>query len=81
MLAESDIEALVATAAEGRRRRHDFRPAKAEAPAKEPKAEWLQAMAKKLASKEGRALYRLRQQTVEPVFLIWSHHNRLQLFG
>ncbi len=25
-------------------------------------------MAKKLASKEGRALYRLRQQTVEPVF-------------
>ena len=68
VLAESDIEALVATAAEGRRRRHDFRPAKAEAPAKEPKAEWLQAMAKKLASKEGRALYRLRQQTVEPVF-------------
>ena len=28
-LAESGIEALVATAAEGRRRRHDFRPAKA----------------------------------------------------
>ena len=27
-----------------------------------------QAKAKKLASKEGRALYRLRQQTVEPVF-------------
>ncbi len=67
-LAESGIEALVATAAEGRRRRHDFRPAKAEAPAKEPKAEWLQAMAEKLASAEGRALYRLRQQTVEPVF-------------
>ncbi len=67
-LAESGIEALVATAAEGRRRRHDFRPAKAEVPAKEPKAEWLQAMAAKLASEEGRALYRLRQQTVEPVF-------------
>jgi hypothetical protein len=32
VLAESDIKALVATAAEGRRRRHDFRPAKAEAP-------------------------------------------------
>ncbi len=58
----------MATAAEGRRRRHDFRPAKAEAPAKEPKAEWLQAMAAKLASEQGRALYRLRQQTVEPVF-------------
>ncbi|MFQ5467080.1 MAG: transposase [Kiloniellaceae bacterium] len=67
-LAESGIEALVATAAAGRRRRHDFRPAKAQAPPKEPKAEWLQAMAAKLASAEGRALYRLRQQTVEPVF-------------
>ena len=67
-LAESGIEALVATAAESRRRRHDFRPAKAETPAKEPKAEWLRVMAAKLASEEGRALYRLRQQTVEPVF-------------
>jgi hypothetical protein len=67
-LAGRGIEALVATAAQGRRRRHDFRPAKAETPAKEPKAEWLQVMAAKLASEEGRALYRLRQQTVEPVF-------------
>ena len=67
-LAEADIEALVATGAAGRRRRHDFRPAKAEAPAKEPKAEWLKAMAAKLDSAEGRALYKLRQQTVEPVF-------------
>jgi transposase len=67
-LAESGIEALVATAAEGRRRLHDFRPAKAEAPAKQPKADWLRVMAAKLASDEGRALYRLRQQTVEPVF-------------
>ena len=67
-LAESGIDALVATGAAGCRRRHDFRPAEAEAPAKEPKAEWLQVMAAKLASEEGRALYRLRQQTVEPVF-------------
>jgi transposase len=67
-LADSGIEVLVATGAEGRRRRHDFRPAKAEAPAKEPKADWLKAMAAKLESEEGRALYRLRQQTVEPVF-------------
>ncbi len=67
-LAESGIDALVATATQGRRRTHDFRPTKAEAQAKEPKAEWLQAMAAKLASEEGRALYRLRQQTVEPVF-------------
>ena len=67
-LAESGIEALVATAAGGRRLRHDFRPAKAAAPAKEPEAEWLRLMAAKLASEQGRALYKLRQQTVEPVF-------------
>ncbi len=67
-LAESGIEALVATGAEGRRRRYDFRPAKAKGPPKAPKADWLKAMAAKLQSAEGRALYRLRQQTVEPVF-------------
>jgi hypothetical protein len=67
-LAEAGIEALVATGAAGRRRRHDFRSAKLQAPAKEPKAEWLKAMAAKLDSAEGRALYKLRQQTVELVF-------------
>ncbi len=67
-LAETGIEALVATGAEGRRRRYDFRPAKAKGPPKAPKANWLKAMAAKLQSAEGRALYRLRQQTVEPVF-------------
>ena len=67
-LAEAGVEALVATAAQGRRRTHDFRPAKAQAPPKEPKADWLKAMAAKLESAQGRALYKLRQQTVEPVF-------------
>lgn len=67
-LAENGIEALVATGAAGRRRRHDFRPIEAKPPPQEPKAEWLKAMAAKLASDQGRALYRLRQQTVEPVF-------------
>jgi transposase len=67
-LAARGIEALVATGAGGGRRRHDFRPAKAATAAKEPKAEWLQAMATKLASEEGSALYKRRQQTVEPVF-------------
>ena len=62
------IEALVATAAEGRRRRHDFRPAGAGTAVKEAKAAWLREMASKLDSEEGRALYRLRRQTVEPVF-------------
>ena len=35
---------------------------------KEAKADWLREMATKLDSEEGRALYRLRRQTVEPVF-------------
>ena len=62
------IEALVATASEGRRRRHDFRPSGAGTAVKEAKAAWLQEMANKLDSEEGRALYGLRQQTVKPVF-------------
>ena len=52
----------------GRRRRHDFRPTRAGPAVKEAKADWLREMATKLDSEEGRALYRLRQQTVEPVF-------------
>lgn len=67
-LAGRGITSLVATGAEGRRRRHDFRPTKAGAPAKEPKADWLKVMTARLASAEGRALYKLRRQTVEPVF-------------
>ena len=67
-LGASGIEALVSTSAEGRRRTHDFRPVKALPAAKEPKADWLKAMAEKLASEEGRASYKLRRQTVEPVF-------------
>ncbi len=58
----------MATGAQGPRRPHHFRPAKAVVAPKEPKAEWLKAMAAKLESEDGRALYRLRQQTVEPVF-------------
>ena len=67
-LEASGIEALVSTSAEGRRRTHDFRPVKALPAVKEPKADWLKTMAEKLASEEGRALYKLRRQTVEPVF-------------
>ena len=67
-LEASDIEALVSTSAEGRRRTHYFRPVKALPAAKEPKADWLKAMAEKLASEEGLASYKLRRQTVEPVF-------------
>ena len=67
-LGKNDIEALVAIGTAGRRRRYDFRPAKPEAAPKAPKAEWLKAMAAKLDTEQGRARYRLRQQTVEPVF-------------
>jgi hypothetical protein len=67
-LAELGIEALVATGKEGWRRTHDFRPAKPPAPPKEPQAEWIKAMKVKLESEAGRALYKLRKQTVEPVF-------------
>ncbi len=66
-LEASGIEVLVSTAAEGRRRTHDFRPARPAAP-REPRAEWLKTMAGKLASDESRARYKLRRQTVEPVF-------------
>ena len=61
------IEALVATAAQ-RRRRHDFRPTGVGTAVEEAKAAWLREMATKLDSDEGRALYRLPRQTVEPVF-------------
>ena len=64
------VDVLVATGAEGRRRRrHDFRPAEQETkPKPEPKAEWLKKMHEKLGQEENKAVYRLRQQTVEPVF-------------
>jgi transposase len=62
------IEVLVATGKGGKQRLHDLRPPPAGPPPKEPKAEWLQEMQKKLEQPDNRALYRLRQQTVEPVF-------------
>ena len=62
------IEALVVTSAEGQRRRHDFRPTGFRTAVKEAKAAWLRDMATKLDSEESRTLYRLRRQTVEPVF-------------
>jgi transposase len=65
------MEVFVATGAERarERRRHDFRPAHCRSETrKEPKAEWLVAMKEKLETEEGRRLYGLRKQTVEPVF-------------
>ena len=62
------VDVLVATGAEGRRRRHDFRPEPPPKPAKEPRAEWIKAMREKMELPENRARYRLRKHTVEPVF-------------
>ena len=67
ILEKREIEVLVATGAEGRKRQYDFRPVKEETP-KEPKADWLQAMQSKMESDESREKYKLRKQTVEPVF-------------
>ena len=61
------VEPYVATGAEGRRRPHDFRPQTGQQP-KEPKADWLREMADKLKTDAGKEQYRLRKQTVEPVF-------------
>ena len=61
-------EVLVPTEAAGRRRRHDFRPPVASRPGPAVRAEWIAAMRAKMAQPEERARYRLRRQTVEPVF-------------
>ena len=62
------MQVLVATGAEGNRRRHDFRPEPPEKAAKKPKAAWIKSMRETMALTENRAHYRLRKQTVEPVF-------------
>ena len=68
------LDVLVAVGGGDRRRQHDFRPpdASTDSP-KPPKAPWLVAMQEKLSQAEHRASYRLRQQTVEPVFGIMKH--------
>jgi transposase len=61
------LEVLVATG-RSNQRCYDFRPPKlAAAEAANPKP-WIRRMNARLQSDRGRALYRLRQQTVEPVF-------------
>lgn len=67
-LRDQGIEVLVAVGRGDRRRRHDFRPQGGVKPAKAPKAAWLLQMQEKLSQPAHRASYRLRQQTIEPVF-------------
>lgn len=63
-----ECEVLVAPHQTQRRRRHDFRPeSKPRPPARQTLA-WVDAMNERLNSPEGHSKYRLRKQTVEPVF-------------
>ena len=65
-----DVYVSVGAEADLNRRKHDFRPV----PKKEPrpssvsKSSWGKKMKEKLETEKGRALYKLRKQTVEPVF-------------
>ena len=61
------IEVLVSMGAEGRQRRYDFRPPKEDKGSSRARSPWAEAMQAKLDTEWGRATYRLRQQTVEPV--------------
>ena len=60
---------LVATTTEWRQR-YEFRLPNAPRPQREVRADWIAAMRKKMAQPEKNARYRLRRQTVEPVFAI-----------
>jgi len=68
------IEVLVAMdrQTENRRKRHDFRPVPTKTAIKTPAQKWRKpwavSMKEALESKRGRELYKLRKQTVEPVF-------------
>ena len=60
-------EALVATGSSGRRRRYDFRPAKTEV-GEETQGRMAQSHGRQARQRGRPCAYRLRQQTVEPVF-------------
>lgn len=66
-LERQHMEVLTATG-RPKARRYDLRPPKAPGPVAANSQPWVLRMNQRLASERGRALYRLRQQTVEPVF-------------
>lgn len=68
-----EMEVLVAMGREGRQRPYDFRPPKAPSERKVRLSVWQESMRARMETDEARAKYRLRQQTVEPVFGIIKH--------
>ena len=72
-LTSEGIDVLVAVSTEDRRRQHDFRPDVGSKPARTLNKPWLVQMRDKMSKDENRAVYRLRKQTVEPVFGIIKH--------
>ena len=73
-LQAAGIEVLIPVSSEStwQERRHDFRPKRAKdiVPVKETPRQlmWIKAMAEAMKTDEARRLYRLRKQSVEPVF-------------
>ena len=63
-----DIEPLVAIGRTQPHRPYDFRPPPAPKPERPILEPWRLAMKEKLESEDGRACYKKRKQTVEPVF-------------
>ena len=74
------MEVLVAIAGGQQRRAHDLRPTSQEKPQREIKAEWKKTMKTELESESGKAKYRKRKQTVEPVFGIIKHAMKFRQF-
>jgi len=72
-LEKHEMEVLVAIAGGGRQRRYDFRPPKEPTSPKPALSEWQESMRKRMDEEAARKKYRLRQQTVEPVFGIIKH--------
>jgi transposase len=70
-LKDAGIEVLIPMSSEStwQERRHDFRPKNSKAhKEKSHQKEWVKAMAETMKTDESRRLYRLRMQSVEPVF-------------
>jgi hypothetical protein len=68
VLERQNMEVLVAIGREGQQRPYDFRPAPMARKPKVSLSAWQESMKARMQTAPARAKYRLRQQTVEPVF-------------